>query len=87
MFRLCEVERAELFIKATKFNLDSAHTRTCTYNSKEKLFAVDIHSHSQCTNRYLVQYKRDMQDKTENSPDDYDKNVRKEFNALLMVWN
>ena len=46
MFRLCDEERAELFMKATKFNLDSVHTRTCIYNSKEKLFVVDIHSHS-----------------------------------------
>ena len=83
MFRLCEVERAELFMKATKFNLDSVHTRTCIYNSKEKLFAADIYSHSQCMNRYLVQYKRDMQEKTENSPDDYYKNVRKEFDAFV----
>ena len=34
-------------------------------------------------NRYLVQYKRDMQEKTENSPDDYDENVRKEFDAFV----
>lgn len=46
MFRLCEGERAELFMKATKFNLDSVHTRTCIYNCKEKLFLDDIHSHS-----------------------------------------
>ena len=42
MSRLCEEERAELFMKATKFNLDSVHTRTCIYNSKEKLFAADV---------------------------------------------
>ena len=42
MFRLCEEERAELFMKATKFNLDSVHTRTCIYNSKEKLFASQL---------------------------------------------
>ena len=42
MFRLCEEEREELFMKATKFNLDAVHTRTCIYNSKEKLFAADI---------------------------------------------
>ena len=42
MSRLCEEERAELFTKATKFNLDSVHTRTCIYNSKEKLFTADV---------------------------------------------
>ena len=41
MFRLCEEDRAEKFMKATKFNLDSVHTITCIYNSKEKLFAAD----------------------------------------------
>ena len=34
-------------------------------------------------NRYLVQYKRDIQEKTENSPDDYDENIRKEFDAFV----
>ena len=70
-------------MKGTKFNLDSVHTRTCIYNSKEKLFAADMYSHSQCMNRYLVQYNRVMQEKTENSPDDYDENVRKEFDGFV----
>ena len=51
MFRLFEEERTELLMKARKFNLDSVHKRTCIYNSKEKLFAADIHSHSQSMNR------------------------------------
>ena len=34
-------------------------------------------------NRYLVQCKRDMQENTENSPDDYDENVRKKFDAFV----
>ena len=34
-------------------------------------------------NRYLVRYKRDMQEKTKNSSDDYDKNVSKEFDAFV----
>ena len=59
MFRLSEEERAELFMKTTKFNLDLVRTRTSIYNSKEKLFAADIYSYSQCMNRYLLQYKRD----------------------------
>ena len=83
MFRLCEEERAELFMKATKFNLDAVHTRTCIYNSKEKLFAADIYSHSQCMNKYLLQYKRDMQVETENSPQDYSENIKKEFDTFV----
>ena len=53
MFGLCEENRAELFMKATKFNLDSVHTRTFIYNSNEKLIVSDLYTHSQCiTNIY-----------------------------------
>ena len=83
MFRLCEEERAELFMKATKFNLDAVLTRTCIYNSKEKLFAADIYSHAQCMNKHLLQYKRDMQVETENSPQDYSENIQKEFDTFV----
>ena len=83
MFRLCEEDRAELFMNATKFNLDAVHTRTCLYNSKEKLFAADIYSHSQCMNKYLLQYKRDMQVEMENSPKIYGENIKKEFNTFV----
>ena len=40
MFRLFEEERAELLMKARKFNLDSVHKGTCIYNSKEKSFTI-----------------------------------------------
>ena len=83
MFHLCEEDRAELFMNATKFNLDAVHTRTCLYNSKEKLFAADIYSHSQCMNKYLLQYKRDMQVEMENSPKIYGENIKKEFNTFV----
>ena len=33
-------------------------------------------------NKYLLQYKRDMQEKTENK-DNYDENVMKEFYAFV----
>ena len=76
MFRLCEEERAELFMKATNI-----------YNSKEKLFAADIYSHSQCMNKYLLQYKRDMQVETENPPQDYSENIKKSLIHLLKLYN
>ena len=72
---------AELFVKATKFNLDSVHTRTCVYNSKEKLFAADLPSHSQCMNKHLSEYKCAMQEKTESK--DYDENTMREFDAFV----
>ena len=50
------------FMNATKFNLNSVHIRTCTSNSKEKLFAADVYSHSQSM-------KLDMQVETEKSSD------------------
>ena len=34
-------------------------------------------------NRYLLQYKRDMQMETKNSRDDYGENVKKEFDTFL----
>ena len=70
-----------LFKKATKFNLGLLHKRTCIYNSKEKSFAIDFYSHSYCMNKYLLQHKQDMHEKTENKHD-YDENVRKEFDPL-----
>ena len=45
LFRLCETDRANLFISATKFNLDDVYTRISFYKTKEKLFAADILSH------------------------------------------
>ena len=60
LFRLCETDRANLFISATRFNLDDVYTRTSFYDTKEQLFAADILSHKQCMNKYLLQYERDM---------------------------
>ena len=62
LYRICENDRAELMLAATKFNLDSVYTRLSIYNTKEKLFAADVFCHKQCINRYLLQYKRDQDD-------------------------
>ena len=35
MFCLCLEDRAELFMKTTKFNLDSVHRRTCIIIAKK----------------------------------------------------
>ena len=34
LFRLCENDRANLFLSVTKFNLDNAYTRTSLYETK-----------------------------------------------------
>ena len=34
-------------------------------------------------NKYLLQYKRDMQVETENSPQDYSENIKKEFDTFV----
>ena len=60
LLRLCETDRANVFISASRFNLDDVYTRTSFYDVKENLFAADILSHKQCLNKYLLQYKRDM---------------------------
>ena len=60
LFRLCETDRANLFISATRFNLDDVYTRTSFYDTKEQVFAADILTHKQCMNKYLLQYERDM---------------------------
>ena len=51
LFPLCETDCANLFISATKFNLDDVYIRTSFYDTKEKLFATDILSHKQCMNK------------------------------------
>ena len=54
LFRLCKVERATLFLSATRFSMDSVYTRTSVYENKEQLFAADILTHKQYTNRYVL---------------------------------
>ena len=57
-FRICEVNRAKLFLEARKFNLDDVYTRTSTLESVEDVFAADIMCHKNCINNYLVKYSR-----------------------------
>ena len=51
LYRLCETERAELFLRATKFNMDAVFTKVSIFDKPDDLFAADIMSHKQCMNR------------------------------------
>ena len=51
LYRLCETERAELFLRVTKFNLDVAFTKVSIIDEPDDLFAADIMSHKLCMNR------------------------------------
>ena len=44
-------DRANLFIYATRFNLDDVYTRTSFYDRKEILFPANILSHKHCMNK------------------------------------
>ena len=51
LYRLCEMEREELFLRATKFNMDIVFTKELVFDKPDDLFASDIMSHKQCMNR------------------------------------
>ena len=70
-FRICEYERAQLFIDATKCYLDEVHTRTSTLYTAEDVFASDIYCHKLCINNYLLKYKR------RKSADENPKNIER----------
>ena len=51
LFRLCETERAQLFLCAAKFNMDAVFAKVSIFDKLDGLFADDIMSHRQCMNR------------------------------------
>ena len=51
LYRLCETEWAELFLRATKLNMDAVFTKVSIFDKPVDLFAADIMSHRQCMNR------------------------------------
>ena len=57
LYRLCETERAELFLRVTKFNLDVALTKVSIIDEPDDLFAADIMSHKLCMNREFYIFK------------------------------
>ena len=75
-YRICEAERANMFLDAIRFNLDDVFSRASIYANKEQLFAADILYHKNCMNRYMLRYKRDLNDATED-------NISKKHHSLL----
>ena len=51
LYRLCETERAELFLRATKFNMDAVFTKVSIFDKPDDLFAADIMSYKRCMDR------------------------------------
>ena len=51
LYRLCETERAEPFLRTTKFNMDTVFIKVSIFDKPDDLFAADIMSHKQCVNR------------------------------------
>ena len=49
--RLSKTERAELFLRATKFNMDAVFTKVSIFDKPDDLFGADIMSRKQCMNR------------------------------------
>ena len=42
LYRLCEIEKAELFLRATKFNMAAVFTKVSIFDKPDDLFAADI---------------------------------------------
>ena len=66
---MCEDARIDLFLAAVKFNLDDVYGKTALYDTKEQLYTADILIHKTCLNRYLLNYKRDLDKATEVNDD------------------
>ena len=71
IFRICENERVQSFLDATKYYLDEVYTRTSTLNTIQDVFASDVYCHKLCINNYLLKYKRSK------SADENPKNIKK----------
>ena len=86
-FRICEYERAQSFIDATKYYLDEVYTRTSTLNTAEDVFANDLHCHKLCINNYLLKYKR--QKSADENPNNIKKQyqIQKSFDAIISELN
>ena len=54
LYCLCENDLADLFLSATRCNLNEVFTRTSLYDTKEKLFAADILSHKKMYEQILT---------------------------------
>ena len=66
-YRICERERAEIFLAATRHNCDEVFDRTSDVNTVEGVFAADIYCHKQCSLKYIVDYKRSLEEPSESS--------------------
>ena len=50
LYSLCETGRSEMFLRATKFNMDAVFTKVSIFDKLDNLFADDIMNHRQFMN-------------------------------------
>ena len=58
LHRICEYDRAQMFLDARMAFLDDVYTRTSTIADVKDLYAADVLCHDKCMNNYLLRYKR-----------------------------
>ena len=67
-YRICEKERVELFLRATRHNCNEVFDRVPDVNSVEAVFAADLYCHKQCILKYILNYQRSLEEPVEASP-------------------
>lgn len=61
LFRICEKDRAQKFLLATKYFQDEVFGRTSTLSDENSIFAADIQYHNQCMSSYLLKHSRKVE--------------------------
>lgn len=59
-FRICEKDRAEMFLQAAQHFHDDVFDRVSDLSSAEALFAADLFSHNHCIKGYIIKYRRSL---------------------------
>jgi len=75
-YRICESNRAKIFLYATVYFQDDVFRRTCDLQDEHAVYGADIYYHNQCMCKYIQQYERS---RTLSAP--------VQLNAKQRVWN
>ena len=60
-YRICEADRAKLFLSAMKYNKDVVYTRCSLFESIGDVFANDVMYHKNCMANYLRKFEREIE--------------------------
>lgn len=63
---------------------DNVYTRTSLHETKQKLCVADILRYKQCINRYLLQYKRDLDDSIFCNLEDFVEELKEQQFSLIV---